>query len=43
MKRFDHLTTRERGQSLQRTIELAPDPETISLFGVWVTDLAALF
>ena len=32
MKRFDHLTTRERGQSLQRTIELAPDPETISLF-----------
>ena len=32
MKRFDHLNTRERGQSLQRTIELAPDPETISLF-----------
>lgn len=32
MKRFDHLTTRERRQSLQRTIELAPDPETISLF-----------
>lgn len=32
MKRFDHLTTRERGQSLQSTIESAPDPETISLF-----------
>jgi cation transport protein ChaC len=32
MKRFDHLTTRERRQSLQHVIELAPDPETISLF-----------
>ena len=32
MKRFDHLTTRERGQSLQSTIESAPDPEAISLF-----------
>ena len=32
MKRFDHLTTRERRQSLQHMIELAPDQETISLF-----------
>ena len=32
MKRFDHLTVRERKQSLQRAIELAPDAGTISLF-----------
>ena len=32
MERFEHLTTRERKQSLQRTLALAPDHETISLF-----------
>ncbi len=32
MERFDHLTSCERKQSLQRTFALAPDQETISLF-----------
>ena len=43
MKRFDHLTTRERRQSLQHVIELAPDPGNDFLVRVWVIDLAALF
>ena len=32
MRQFSHLTPYERKRSLQRTIELAPDPEAIWLF-----------